>query len=558
MAVAGEQPGASWAAVAVSEQPAKGAAAPTAEAASTMSTAVIDANAIMGGFPLDRLAERLVTIPEVLEEVRDAKSRERLAALHVVLETLEPTAEAVAAVTRFARATGDLHSLSAVDIKLVALAYTLEAATYGTSHLRDLPAPPRAKPRKRGPDARRLPGWGQAGGIWTELDKLDEEAEAAAAAASSMGGSAVQAAQPAISEAAAPSADADGEGVSRIAAGVQAIDLSQEHGLDASFGSEAGDASVDGRGGDSEGGSAAAMDTPGQEHPRKQQLQQQDQEQQGAEGDDGDWEVAAGSRAAARRKQRKDRRFQQRQTWRAEAAAAQAAEEQAAASDSDEWMSDDGSEAGTDAGTAAAPSDAGTASTAQPRESDSSIVSVTADFSMQNVLLQMGLRLGTPDGRCISHVSRWVLRCSACFFVTKEAGRLFCPQCGNATMEKVEVTTGPDGAEQYGIRRKHNLRGTRFSLPKPKGGRQDGVPVLREDVMLQRMPHMRAQVAKAGVEVDPFAPEHGRDYWFAQDGGDGRKGSAAARHAKGAAALLAGWKHNPNERKHVRTNRRRK
>lgn len=97
MAVAGEQPGASWAAVAVSEQPAKGAAAPTAEAASTKSTAVIDANAIMGGFPLDRLAERLVTIPEVLEEVRDAKSRERLATLHVVLETLEPTDEAVAA-----------------------------------------------------------------------------------------------------------------------------------------------------------------------------------------------------------------------------------------------------------------------------------------------------------------------------------------------------------------------------------------------------------------------------------------------------------------------------
>ncbi len=27
---------------------------------------------------------------------------------------------------------------------------------------------------------------------------------------------------------------------------------------------------------------------------------------------------------------------------------------------------------------------------------------------------------------------------------------------------------------------------------------------------------------------------------------------------KGAAALLAGWKNNPNERKHIATNRRRK
>ena len=40
------------------------------------------------------------------------------------------------AVTRFALATGDMHSLSAVDIRLLALAYTLEAATYGSSHLR--------------------------------------------------------------------------------------------------------------------------------------------------------------------------------------------------------------------------------------------------------------------------------------------------------------------------------------------------------------------------------------------------------------------------------------
>jgi hypothetical protein len=37
-----------------------------------------------------------------------------------------------------------------------------------------------------------MPGWGQAGGTWTALDKLDEEAEAAAAAASGTGGGAEQ------------------------------------------------------------------------------------------------------------------------------------------------------------------------------------------------------------------------------------------------------------------------------------------------------------------------------------------------------------------------------
>lgn len=51
----------------------------------------------------------------------------------------------------------------------------------------------------------------------------------------------------------------------------------------------------------------------------------------------------------------------------------------------------------------------------------------------------MGLRLVTPDGRRITRLSRWVLRCTACFLVTKEMGRLFCPRCGNATLDKVQV-----------------------------------------------------------------------------------------------------------------------
>lgn len=39
-----------------------------------------------------------------------------------------------------------------------------------------------------------------------------------------------------------------------------------------------------------------------------------------------------------------------------------------------------------------------------------------------------------------------------------------------------------------------------------------------------------------------------------------RRVQAAGMHhgSKGAAALLAGWKNNPNERKHIATNRRRK
>lgn len=45
---------------------------------------------------------------------------------------------------------------------------------------------------------------------------------------------------------------------------------------------------------------------------------------------------------------------------------------------------------------------------------------------------------------------------------------MFCPHCGNSTLDKVEAVIGPDGTEQYGVRKRFNTRGTRYSLPKPK------------------------------------------------------------------------------------------
>lgn len=40
---------------------------------------------------------------------------------------------------------------------------------------------------------------------------------------------------------------------------------------------------------------------------------------------------------------------------------------------------------------------------------------MTADFAMQNVLLQMGLSLVGVEGKRIERVKTWVLRCHACF-----------------------------------------------------------------------------------------------------------------------------------------------
>ena len=63
---------------------------------SGVAVAVVDANAVIaGGSALSTTAGRLVTVPEVLEEVRDAAARRRLALLPVPVETVEPAPEFV-------------------------------------------------------------------------------------------------------------------------------------------------------------------------------------------------------------------------------------------------------------------------------------------------------------------------------------------------------------------------------------------------------------------------------------------------------------------------------
>ncbi|CAG8850133.1 27810_t:CDS:2, partial [Racocetra persica] len=43
------------------------------------------------------------------------------------------------------------------------------------------------------------------------------------------------------------------------------------------------------------------------------------------------------------------------------------------------------------------------------------VACITTDYSMQNVLLQMGLNLVSVEGARIKKVKSWVLRCHACF-----------------------------------------------------------------------------------------------------------------------------------------------
>lgn len=93
------------------------------------------------------------------------------------------------------------------------------------------------------------------------------------------------------------------------------------------------------------------------------------------------------------------------------------------------------------------------------------------------------------DGMSVRRVKQWILRCAACFKTCTEMGRLFCPVCGNASLDRVSCSVNAKtGATYLHLRRNHkvNLRGSKFSIPAPDPtkGRFEGDLLLREDQLL--------------------------------------------------------------------------
>ncbi|KAL2350649.1 Nin one binding Zn-ribbon like-domain-containing protein [Cryomyces antarcticus] len=113
------------------------------------------------------------------------------------------------------------------------------------------------------------------------------------------------------------------------------------------------------------------------------------------------------------------------------------------------------------------------------------VATITTDFAMQNVLLQMNLNLLSPTLQRVRHLKTFVLRCHACFQVTKEMSRQFCPRCGKPTLTRVACSTNQNGEFSLHLKKnmQWNTRGDRYSVPKPvagsahgrvKGGGKDG------------------------------------------------------------------------------------
>ncbi|KAJ7228411.1 Nin one binding Zn-ribbon like-domain-containing protein [Mycena pura] len=198
---------------------------------------------------------------------------------------------------------------------------------------------------------------------------------------------------------------------------------------------------------------------------------------------------------------------------------------------------------------------------------------MTADFAMQNVLLQMGLNLVGAEGKRIQKLKSWVLRCHACFKICKDNTKKFCPSCGNPTLLRASVTiSSPGAASDAPVMQVHlkpnfqyRLRGTKYSIPAPKAGSAktgsgEGL-ILREDqteyLRAKKMADGRRQREEAKMQKGILGREGGVGSWLDPDwmpemlsvgaGGKGRTIRPSGRD--GDMPAIGYGRRNPNERK---------
>ncbi|XP_075979511.1 RNA-binding protein NOB1 [Anticarsia gemmatalis] len=100
---------------------------------------VVDTTAFIKAAALQDIAENVYTIQEVIDEITNDRQRKKLVVLPYDLIVKDVFTENIKFITEFSKKTGDYPSLSATDIKVMALTYQLEKEKIGTEHLKTEP-----------------------------------------------------------------------------------------------------------------------------------------------------------------------------------------------------------------------------------------------------------------------------------------------------------------------------------------------------------------------------------------------------------------------------------
>jgi RNA-binding protein NOB1 len=145
------------------------------------------------------------------------------------------------------------------------------------------------------------------------------------------------------------------------------------------------------------------------------------------------------------------------------------------------------------------------------------VTCATADYSVQNVLLQMGITPLTFDGYAVKSVKMWGLICRACFYFHRDSQLVFCPKCGNDTVVRVPIVVKDGVPTVLNSGRKLRTKGQVFSMPKPQGGRA-WKPIMSEDEIKiggrdREFRHLEKVFEKERQLRDPFNVDNGARSW---------------------------------------------
>ncbi|KXJ11315.1 RNA-binding protein NOB1 [Exaiptasia diaphana] len=374
---------------------------------------VVDSAGFIKNIELQSLGKRIYTLQEVVQEIKDITTRQRLAVLPYEITFKQPSTEAIKAVTDFSKLTGDFKVLSAVDLRVLALTYQLEKEFCGTDHLKTKPA--NVVKFSKGKTMNKIPGfYVEKAQTDTTAAQNDEE----------------------MSEARASTEDCntDEDPVGDDSGKTLEEEIDEISDLPGCSISEYTHAMAS---------SSSLQNSSRVQEPTQLQAigdaEQMDvQEIDNRTDDPGD-----------------DEGFVEE--------------------DEDGWITPQNIQAIRDEmgdlGLDAVPADV-------------EVGCLTTDFAMQNVLIQMGLHVVSVDGMLIREAKSYALKCYACFRVTHQMEKGFCPWCGNKTLSRVSISIDENGVTRYNVtsrKRPFNIRGKKYPLPLPQGGRSGENPVLVED-----------------------------------------------------------------------------
>ena len=99
---------------------------------------IVDTGSIIKGLKLEKFGNDFYTVAEVLNEIKDSKSKHILSMLPFELKIREPSLESLNMVKSYAKKTGDYNSLSKVDLKVLALTYMFENELNGQKNIKKL------------------------------------------------------------------------------------------------------------------------------------------------------------------------------------------------------------------------------------------------------------------------------------------------------------------------------------------------------------------------------------------------------------------------------------